>query len=311
MSSDLGVFVTAPISSNVAAFTTTPFSFKTLFGILASSPSSSSSATSVLEATATPSPSSQCYFPNGQSIVNFDYTYQPCGGRNTTWQQCCDPETDICNENGLCTHLADKSSVAFNYRAGCANADWSGCPQVCLDVLSSSWVQVQHCATGEYCCNQRLSDSPTSGNCCDDIDGRQFDLSNHNPNAENTTGAAGGSDEGKKNGTDVSTGGSSKNTTVRIGAAAGGALGGLAVIGGAVGVWLYLRKKRAKQEREMISQEEADVEGPNAMEPLEMKQVLEVGTDLMAGQKCTPGSDVKVHSAVMEMDSTAVYELGG
>ncbi|UKZ86294.1 uncharacterized protein TrAFT101_002131 [Trichoderma asperellum] len=295
MSSDLGVFVTAPISSNVAAFTTTPFSFKTLFGILASSPSSSSSATSVLEATATPSPSSQCYFPNGQSIVNFDYTYQPCGGRNTTWQQCCDPETDICNENGL--------------------------------FLSSSWVQVQHCATGEYCCNQRLSDSPTSGNCCDDIDGRQFDLSNHNPNAENTTGAAGGSDEGKKNGTDVSTGGSSKNTTpvggddddnddsktdrVRIGAAAGGALGGLAVIGGAVGVWLYLRKKRAKQEREMISQEEADVEGPNAMEPLEMKQVLEVGTDLMAGQKCTPGSDVKVHSAVMEMDSTAVYELGG
>lgn len=285
--------------------------------------------------------------------MNFDYTYQPCGGRNTTWQQCCDPETDICNENGLCTHLADKSSVAFNYRAGCANADWSGCPQVCLDgdfpspppkktrrkiqrlietftfypVLSSSWVQVQHCATGEYCCNQRLSDSPTSGNCCDDIDGRQFDLSNHNPNAENTTGAAGGSDEGKKNGTDVSTGGSSKNTTpvggddddnddsktdrVRIGAAAGGALGGLAVIGGAVGVWLYLRKKRAKQEREMISQEEADVEGPNAMEPLEMKQVLEVGTDLMAGQKCTPGSDVKVHSAVMEMDSTAVYELGG
>lgn len=192
-------------------------------------------------------------------------------------------------------------------------------------VLSNSWVQVQHCATGEYCCNQRLSDSLTRGDCCDDIDGRQFDLSNHNPNAENTTGVVGGSDEGKKNGTDVSAGGSSKNTTrvgdddddddsktdrVRIGAAVGGALGGLAVISGTVGVWLYLRKKRAKQEREMISQDDADIEGADSMEPLEMKQVLEMGADPIAEEKCTPGFDVKAHPAVMEMDSTAVYELG-
>ncbi|KAL6910218.1 hypothetical protein GGI43DRAFT_426986 [Trichoderma evansii] len=308
MSLDWRVLMTAPMSSNTAAFITAPILFVTLSSTLSSSSLPSSTTIPVLEAT--PSPSSQCYFPNGKSVLNYDYNYQPCGGRNTTWQQCCDFETDICTENGLCTHLEDNTIPAYEYRAGCMNADWSGCPQVCLDV--------KQCPSGEYCCNPETATS----DCCLD-DSRQFGLSDHNPNAKNATGAAGSGNEGGKNGTDAS-GGVGGNTTtqmsdgnngrktdrVMIGASVGGALGGLAMIGGAVGMWLHLRKKRGKQGRETIAQDETDVESPEAMDPREMKQVLEVGTNPMVEQKYSPGSDVKDHSVVMEMDSTAVYELG-
>lgn len=139
--------------------------------------------------------------------------------------------------------------------------------------------------------------------CCLD-DSRHFGLSDYNPDAKNTTGAAGGGDGGRQNGTDVSSGGvGGKSNRVTIGAAVGGALGGLATIGGAVGVWLYLRKKRVKQEKEATAQ--GEISGP-----LEMKQALEGGVDSMAGHKDTSEADVKAHSTVVEMDSTVVYELG-
>lgn len=178
-------------------------------------------------------------------------------------------------------------------------------------VSSNSPVPVKQCRSGQYCCNPNTATS----DCCLD-DSRQFSLPDHNPDAKNTTGAAGSGGKGGRNGTDASGGvggdggNGRKSDRVTIGAAVGGALGGLAMIGGAVGVWLYLRKKKAKQGREMIAQEEADMGSADAMDPLEMKQVVEVGIESMAGQKYTPVSDEKALSAVMEMDSTAVYELG-
>jgi hypothetical protein len=135
---------------------------------------------------------------------------------------------------------------------------------------------VARCGTGQYCCYSHFLED-----CCDG-EGYQFSLSNHNPSAKNKT--------------DVT-------KRVTIGAAVGGALGGLAMIGGAVGVWLYLRKKKVKQEEEVIAQDE--ISGPP-----EMKQVLEMGADSVTGQKCTAEADMKDHPTVVEMDSTVVYELG-
>ncbi|UKZ58890.1 uncharacterized protein TrAtP1_000212 [Trichoderma atroviride] len=138
--------------------------------------------------------------------------------------------------------------------------------------------------------------------CCLD-DSRQFDLSDHNPNAKNTTGAAGGGNEGMQNGKDASGGSGGKSSRVTIGAAVGGAVGGLAIIGGVFCVWLYLRKKRAKQEKKAIAQSEA-------LSPPEMKQALEAGAGSMTGRKDTSEADMKDHASVVEMDSAVVYELG-
>lgn len=132
MSSDLTILIADPMSSNMATLVLPLMSLETLSSTLSSS-SPPSSTISVLEASATPSPSSKCYLPNGKVAIDYDYNYQPCGGRNTTWQQCCDFETDVCAENGLCTYFKDNSTRAYEYRAGCMNADWSGCPQVCLE----------------------------------------------------------------------------------------------------------------------------------------------------------------------------------
>ncbi|KAH8130600.1 hypothetical protein LI328DRAFT_161627 [Trichoderma asperelloides] len=286
MSSDLGVFTTAHMSSNVAAFMTTPISPETISGMspsLLSSPPSS--LTSALDTPATPSPSTECYLPNGDPAKYYGYDLQACGGRNTTWQQCCDIGNNICTENGLCMYFGNNVGHTFSYRGGCVNANWLECPQVCLQV------PVKRCATGTYCCS-----TDSNNDCCDRKWG-QFDLSNYNPNAESS------GDEGRQNGMDTSGGVGNKTNRLTIGAAVGSALGGLAMIGGAVGVWLYLRKKRVKQDKGAVPQDET-------IGPMKMKQVLEVGADPMVEQKCIPGSDVKAHSVVMEMDSTAVYELG-
>lgn len=135
---------------------------------------------------------------------------------------------------------------------------------------------VTRCDTKQYCCYSHFLDD-----CCDG-ESYQFSLSNYNPNAKNKTDAT-------------------KRVTIR--AAVGGALGGLAMIGGAVGVWLYLRMKKVKQEKEATAQDE--ISGPP-----ETKQVLEMGDGSVGGQKGTAEADKKDSLTVVEMDSTVVFELG-
>lgn len=135
---------------------------------------------------------------------------------------------------------------------------------------------VARCDTGKYCCYSHFLDD-----CCDG-ESYQFNLSNHNPGARKTTGT---------------------NERVTIGAAVGGTLGGLAMIGGAVGAWLYLKKTKNKQKKEAVAQDE--ISGPP-----ETKQVLEMGADSGGAQKCTAEADMKDCPTVVEMDSTVMYELG-
>ncbi|KAH6610079.1 hypothetical protein Trco_000099 [Trichoderma cornu-damae] len=261
---------------------------------------------------ASASPYAKCYYPNGKPEQNFNYNYQPCGGRNTTWQQCCIPGQDVCTENGLCTHLTNDWAGAYDYRAGCVNEDWSACPQVCLDVLSNSWLQVKQCATGEYCCNPDFD----HGDCCRD-GSRRFSLLDRNPDADNAQGAGGSGDPGGKNATGSSGGrsgggnegntstqtdggkpeggngsGSGSGAGARIGAAVGGTLGGVAAIGAAVGLWLFLRRGRIKA---------GDGTGSSGtVESLAMKQAY----DAVAEAEARP--------AVAELDSAGrAHELAG
>lgn len=90
---------------------------------------------------------------------------------------------------------------------------------------------------------------------------------------------------------------------ITVGAAVGGALGGLAMSGGAVGAWLYLRKKRTKQQKEVVAQDEISAQP-------ETTQVLKMGADLGTEQECAAEADTKDRPTVVEMDSTVVYELG-
>lgn len=175
--------------------------------------------------------SSICFFPNGQPVEEYDFNLEPCNGRNTTWQQYCE-FGDVCTEDGICMYSEDQITPTIFYRAGCTNRDWSGCPQVCphgefivvplyrnRNRRRHGELSLDRCDTGKYCCHDKYID------CCE-YESQQLSLSDHNP--------------GTKNNTDVT-------KRVTIGAAVGGALGGLAMIGGAVGVWLYLRKKKVKK----------------------------------------------------------------
>ncbi|PON25814.1 hypothetical protein TGAM01_v205251 [Trichoderma gamsii] len=172
---------------------------------------------------------SQCYLPDGHLAGDYGFNFEPCNGKNTTWQQCCFPG-DICTRNGLYLPQLD----------------------CCYD------------GSAQY----HLSDNSRAKTGAD------------------TSGEVGG-----------------KKNRATIGAVVGGALGGLALIGGAVGVWLYLRKKRNMREKESAAQNE--ISGLP-----ETKQVLEMGADSVTGQKCTAEADMKDHPTVVEMDSTVVYELG-
>lgn len=79
---------------------------------------------------------SNCYYPDGNKAD--DYDYQPCGSSITTFSTCCYfGEGDVCLENGLCK-VPNKYDY---YRAACANKDWSGCPEVCMD--GKLWPHVQ------------------------------------------------------------------------------------------------------------------------------------------------------------------------
>ncbi|KAL7921775.1 hypothetical protein ACQKWADRAFT_327391 [Trichoderma austrokoningii] len=211
---------------------------------------------------AIPGALSQCFLPDGQPADSYGFNFEPCNGRNTTWQQCCFPG-DVCTANGICMHSDGNVTDTFSYRGGCVNADWSGCAHACLERSSHDKTLVTQCDAGKFCCYSHLLDD-----CCDD-ETQQFSLSSYNPGAKNKKEAA---------------------KRVTIGAAVGGAVGGIAMIGGAVGVWLYLRKKGVKQEREEVAQGE-------------MKQVLELGTDSKAEHKGTSEVDMKDQP-------TAVFELG-
>lgn len=79
-----------------------------------------------------PGASSQCFLPDGQPADGNGFNdFEPCNGRNTTWQQCCFPG-DMCTGNGICMHSEGTVTDTFSYRGGCVNADWSGCPHACL-----------------------------------------------------------------------------------------------------------------------------------------------------------------------------------
>ncbi|KAL7963771.1 hypothetical protein V8C34DRAFT_266525 [Trichoderma compactum] len=82
--------------------------------------------------------------------------------------------------------------------------------------------------------------------------------------------------------------------SVTIGAAVGGSLGGIALIGGAVGVWLLLRKKKQQK----MAQVEKDGREVNPGESMGMKQTY------------TPLAEVEGQPAVVEVDSRGVHELG-
>ncbi|PKK51232.1 hypothetical protein CI102_2748 [Trichoderma harzianum] len=277
-----------------------------------SSASTSSTPSKTPTKTPKPSASSKCFYPNGKPEQNFSYNYQPCGGKNTTWSQCCIPGQDVCTPDGLCTHLTNAVG-AYDYRGGCTNADWSGCPQICLDVLSNSWLQVKQCASGQYCCNPDFD----NGDCCRD-GSRRFSLLDRNPDAK------GDDTPGKTNGTNTSStantsattqtddsaakqtsdeaaqktddGADKSNKSVTIGAAVGGSLGGIALIGGIVGVWLLLRKKK-QQKMARVEKDGREVNS-GTVESMGMKQTY------------TPLAEVEGQPAVVEVDSRGVHELG-
>ncbi|KAL7944240.1 hypothetical protein V8C42DRAFT_326233 [Trichoderma barbatum] len=280
-----------------------------------SSSSSTTASSKTPSKTPKPSPSSKCFYPNGKPEQHFAYDYQPCGGKNTTWNQCCIPGQDVCTPDGLCTHLTNAVG-AYDYRGGCTNADWSGCPQVCLDVLSNSWLQVKQCASGEYCCNPDFD----HGDCCRD-GSRRFALLARNPDAKddtppppkktNGTDHSGGSDKGnttqtddgadKDNNSDESNA-SLKSNSVKIGAAVGGSLGGVALIGCVVGVWLVLRKKKMRR----FEKDGTEVSSPGTVESLAMKQAYVPASETAY----TPIAEVDGRPAVAEMDARGVHELG-
>ncbi|KAM0512963.1 hypothetical protein ACHAPE_008323 [Trichoderma viride] len=188
-----------------------------------------------------------------------------------------------------------RSSIELGVRIGTGRDVRRSAPTIFhyhLDTVHGE-LSLDRCDTGKYCCHNQYID------CCGDKS-QQFGLSNHNPSPGNATES---SDEGGQNETDASSGAGSKIKRVPIGAAVGGALGGLAMIGSVVGVWMYLRKKKIKQEKGVIAQDE--ISGPR-----EMEQVLEMGADSVDGQKCTTDANMKDHSTVVEVDATVVYELG-
>ncbi|KAL6821626.1 hypothetical protein V8C40DRAFT_250579 [Trichoderma camerunense] len=274
--------------------------------------SSSTSESITPTKTPEPSPSKKCFYPNGKPEQNFSYNYQPCGGKNTTWNQCCIPGQDVCTPDGLCTHLTNAVG-AYDYRGGCTNADWSGCPQICLDVLSNSWLQVKQCASGQYCCNPDFD----NGDCCRD-GSRRFSLLDRNPDAKgddatsktNATATSGGNNRSSATQTDdgaakqtsdeadkkTDDGADKSNKSVTIGAAVGGSLGGIALIGGVVGIWLLLRKKK-QQKMARIEKDGREV-NPRTVESMGMKQTY------------TPLAEVEGQPGVVEVDSRNVHELG-
>ncbi|KAH7152504.1 hypothetical protein B0J13DRAFT_265844 [Dactylonectria estremocensis] len=99
-----------------------------------------------------------CYYQDGSAAT--DYDYEPCNGVNTTFRMCCHFQWgDECLPSGLCMYPGQ-----YDYRAACENQDWEGCPEICPDSNSDSWVQVKTCTNGEYCCNIYRE----FGDCCED-----------------------------------------------------------------------------------------------------------------------------------------------
>lgn len=172
---------------------------------------------------------------------------------------------------------------------------------------------MKQCASGEYCCNPDFD----NGDCCRD-GSRRFSLLDRNPDAKgddttsktSTTTTSGGnnrssatqtndaaakhtSDEAAK---ETNDGADKSNKSVTIGAAVGGSLGGIALIGGIVGVWLLLRKKK-QQKMAQVEKDGREVH-PGTVESMGMKQTY------------TPLAEVEGQPPVVEVDSRNVHELG-
>lgn len=95
-----------------------------------------------------------CYYPNGQ--VATGYTWVPCRSTGGTASSCCIPsEGDTCMSNGLCNWVGH-----YYFRGACTDQTWKdgSCAQVCQGDSPSSWVQLQKCTSGLYCCG--------SSSCC-------------------------------------------------------------------------------------------------------------------------------------------------
>ncbi|OPB42579.1 hypothetical protein A0O28_0036970 [Trichoderma guizhouense] len=86
------------------------------------------------------------------------------------------------------------------------------------------------------------------------------------------------------------------NKSVTIGAAVGGSLGGIALVGGAAGIWLLLRKKK-QQKMAQVEKDGREVH-PGTVESMGMKQTY------------TPLAEVEGQPPVVEVDSRNVHELG-
>lgn len=149
----------------------------------------------LLVALATSAFASSCYYPDGNKAD--DYDYQPCGSSVTTFSTCCYfGEGDVCLENGLCK-VPNKYDY---YRAACANKDWSGCPEVCMDEDPDNWLAVEKCGENKYCC-------PSSGSSCCTNGAKIYTLNATNPRASGSSAtASSGSDS-------TSTASSSSQTT--------------------------------------------------------------------------------------------------
>ncbi|KAH6970842.1 hypothetical protein BKA56DRAFT_128128 [Ilyonectria sp. MPI-CAGE-AT-0026] len=176
----------------------------------------------LLVALATSAFASNCYYPDGNKAD--DYDYQPCGSSVTTYSTCCYfGEGDVCLENGLCK-VPNKYDY---YRAACANKDWSGCPEVCMDEDPDNWLAVEKCGENKYCC-------PSGGSSCCTNGAKIYSLNATNPRASGSSAtASSGSDS-------ASTASSSSQTTTSeassgrrpapVGVIVGALVGGTALI---------------------------------------------------------------------------------
>lgn len=92
-------------------------------------------------------------------------------------------------------------------------------------------------------------------------------------------------------------------------------MGGIAVIGGAVGGWLMVKRRKMRKDKGARGvRDGAEAGSPGTVESLGMKQayvpVSEAGAGSVVRQAYTPISEAEGRP-VMEMDSRGVHELGG
>ncbi|OIW26991.1 hypothetical protein CONLIGDRAFT_717166 [Coniochaeta ligniaria NRRL 30616] len=103
-----------------------------------------------------------CYYPDGS--VAGSYNWVPCKSTGTASTCCIPSEGDVCMEDGLCNWVG-----YYYFRGACTDQTWQdpSCAQVCQGDSPTSWISLQKCTSGDYCCG--------SG-CCTDGTSSQFAL---------------------------------------------------------------------------------------------------------------------------------------